>query len=85
MKSPEYVGGVTSVYRRLLDENRNATGEEIKYLTSLFSRSGFTDGYFTSKINKTMFGIRREEDTCILCAVYVILRTWNLPGNPGGH
>ena len=62
MKSPEYVGGVTSVYRRLLDENRNATGEEIKYLTSLFSRSGFTDGYFTSKINKTMFGIRRKED-----------------------
>ena len=62
MKSPDYVGGVTSVYRRLLDENRNATADEIKYLTSLFSRSGFTDGYFTSKINKSMFGIRREED-----------------------
>ena len=62
MKSPDYVGGVTSVYRRLLDENRNATGEEIKYLTALFSRSGFTDGYFTSRINKTMFGIRTEED-----------------------
>lgn len=62
MKSPDYVGGVTSVYRRLLDENRNATGDEIKYLTALFSRSGFTDGYFTSKIDRTMFGIRREED-----------------------
>lgn len=62
MKSPDYVGGVTSVYRRLLDENRNATGNEIKYLTALFSRSGFTDGYFTSKIDRTMFGIRREED-----------------------
>ncbi len=62
MKSPEYVGAVTSVYRRLIDENRNATGEEIKYLANVFSRSGFTDGYFVSKINKSMFGIRREDD-----------------------
>ncbi len=62
MKSPEYVGGVTSVYRRLIDEGRNASEEEIKHLAALFSRSGFTDGYFVSKINKSMFGIRREED-----------------------
>jgi len=62
MKSPEYVGAVTSVYRRLIDENRNATGEEIKYLANIFSRSGFTDGYFVSKIDKNMFGIRREDD-----------------------
>lgn len=62
MKSPEYVGAVTSVYRRLIDENRNATGEELKYLASIFSRSGFTDGYFVSKINKNMFGIRSEDD-----------------------
>ncbi|MBQ4317036.1 MAG: U32 family peptidase [Clostridia bacterium] len=62
MKSPEYVGAVTSVYRKLIDENRNATGEEIKYLANIFSRSGFTDGYFVSKIDKSMFGIRREDD-----------------------
>lgn len=62
MKNPEYVGAVTSVYRRLIDEDRNATGEELKFLASVFSRSGFTDGYYLSKINKTMFGIRREED-----------------------
>ena len=62
MKSPEYVGVVTSVYRRLIDENRCATEEERKLLSNVFSRSGFTDGYFTSRINRDMFGIRREED-----------------------
>lgn len=61
MKSPEYVGGVTAVYRRLLDERRNATNEEIAHLASLFSRDGFTDGYFTGKYEQ-MNGIRREED-----------------------
>ncbi len=62
MKSPEYVGIVTSIYRRLIDENRNANQNEIKLLSDAFSRSGFTDGYFVSKINKDMFGVRREED-----------------------
>ncbi|MBO5767913.1 MAG: U32 family peptidase [Clostridia bacterium] len=62
MKAPDYVGAVVSVYRRLLDERRNATGEEIKYLASVFSRSGFTDGYFTSRIRGDMFGIRSESD-----------------------
>ena len=62
MKSPDYVGAVTSVYRRLIDEKRNATDREMKYLADIFSRSGFTDGYFNSKINVDMFGIRREAD-----------------------
>lgn len=62
MKSPEYVGAVTSVYRRLVDENRNATKKEIELLESIFSRSGFTDGYFVSKITKDMFGIRTDAD-----------------------
>lgn len=62
MKSPEYVGIVTSVYRRLIDENRNADSNEMKLLSDAFSRSGFTDGYFVSKINRDMFGIRREAD-----------------------
>lgn len=62
MKSPDYVGAVTSVYRRLIDEKRNATDKEMRYLADIFSRSGFTDGYFKSRINVDMFGIRREED-----------------------
>ncbi len=62
MKSPEYVGAVTAIYRKILDEKRDATEAEIKTLESVFSRSGFTDGYFVGKINPSMFGIRREED-----------------------
>ncbi len=59
-KSAAYVYGVTSVYRRLLDEGRSATGEEIRYLDSLFSRDGFTDGYFSGNFGK-MLGVRSED------------------------
>lgn len=62
MKSPEYVLAVTSVWRRLLDEKRAATPEEMSYLASIFSRGGFTDGYFTKNIGSAMLGVRSEED-----------------------
>lgn len=65
MKPPEYVSGVTSIWKTLVTENRNATPEEYRYLEKLFSRSGFTDGYFTEnylKNNKTMYGVRTDED-----------------------
>ena len=50
MKSPEYVGYVTKVYRRLIDEyykngNPQITKDEIINLKKLFNRS-FTSGYF---------------------------------------
>ena len=44
MKSPDYVYKVTSIYRRLLDENRNASKTEETELKRIFSRGGFTDG-----------------------------------------
>ncbi len=62
MKSPSYVYGVTKIYRRLLDEGRNATRDEINELQRLFSRSGFTDGYLTGNIDRNMLGIRTEND-----------------------
>jgi collagenase-like PrtC family protease len=62
MKSPEYVYSVVSAYRRLLDEERNATPGEIRHLADVFSRDGFTDGYFLSKITPQMNGVRREAD-----------------------
>lgn len=62
MKSADYVYGVVKTYRRLLDERRNATADEIKTLERLFSRSGFTDGYFIGKKDSSMLGIRTEED-----------------------
>jgi putative protease len=62
MKTPGYVHGVTSVYRRLLDEERAATPEELRYLARLFSRGGFTDRYYFGRPEAPMTGIRSEED-----------------------
>ncbi|MBQ8747017.1 MAG: U32 family peptidase [Clostridia bacterium] len=61
-KSADYVWGVTKMYRKLLDERRDATKEEIEHLAGLFSRDGFTDGYAKQSF-RGMLGIRREEDT----------------------
>ena len=60
MKNADYVYGVTRIYRRLLDERRNATAAEARTLAALFSRSGFTDGYFTGNL-RDMTGVRSEE------------------------
>ena len=62
MKSPAYVYEVTRTYRRLLDEGRNATEDELNTLSEIFSRSGFTDGYYVGEINGEMNGVRRESD-----------------------
>ncbi len=62
MKSPEYVYETARVWRQLLDEKRAATPEEIRRMADAFSRSGFTDGYFTERIDSSMLGVRRERD-----------------------
>ena len=61
MKSPEYVYNVTRIWRRLLDGRRAATPEDIWELEAVFSRGGFTDGYFTRRIDRKMLGVRSEE------------------------
>jgi len=60
MKRPEYVGAVTGIYRRLLDEKRPPSPAESAQLEQAFSRSGFTDGYWTGKRGPQMFGMRPE-------------------------
>ena len=60
MKSPEYVRDVTRIWRRLLDERRAATRDDMRELEAVFSRQGFTDGYFTSNISSKMLGVRTE-------------------------
>ncbi len=62
MKPPEYVAGVISIWRRLLDESRGATPDEMRRLAEIFSRQGFTDGYYVNKIGKNMLGVRTEGD-----------------------
>ena len=60
LKNPSYVYGVTSIYRRLLDERRNASSAEKRALEELFTR-GFSDGYLTTRYN-TMSGIKSTEE-----------------------
>ena len=62
MKSPEYVFGVTKAFRTLLDNGANATEKELSSLAKIFSRGGFTDGYFEKKINSSMLGVRSDLD-----------------------
>ena len=62
MKAADYVGRVTAVYRKLLDEGRGATKAELDYLAAVFSRGGFTDGYFKGNISRDMLGVRSDAD-----------------------
>ncbi len=62
MKSPEYVYTVARTWRTLLDEERSATDKEMGLLAGVFSRSGFTDGYFMKKTDSSMLGTRTEQD-----------------------
>ena len=62
MKSPSYVYRVTRIYRTLLDEARGADKNEESELRRIFSRGGFTDGYYKKRLGKEMLGIRSGED-----------------------
>ena len=67
MKRPEYVAAVTGAYRRAAD-NGNVTRDMMQTLHTAFNRQGFTDGYYTGRIGRDMFGIREEtrEDSAFL-------------------
>ncbi len=61
MKRPEYVAAATAACRSAADSGViDAQLEE--HLKNVFSRSGFTAGYFENKPSKAMFGVRTSED-----------------------
>ena len=62
MKRPEYVYYTAKIYRRCLDERRGATKGETEQLARIFSRQGFTDGYFKKNHGAHMYGIRTEKN-----------------------
>ncbi len=60
MKRPEYVSAaVRSVKSSLEGKLSDDLSEKLR---AVFSRSGFTEGYFESKLGRDMFGIRQKED-----------------------
>ncbi len=67
MKNPEYVAGVTSIYRKYIDqyfedpENYEVDSADVKALQQLFNRGGFTDGYYTSFAGRNMMSIERPK------------------------
>ena len=62
MKRPEYTAIVTGIYSKVLHERRAPTKEEMKTLEDVFSRDGFTQGYFNGD-RRDMFGTRAEGDS----------------------
>jgi collagenase-like PrtC family protease len=61
MKRAEYVALVTKAYKNAI-KGIPFSQKEKEMLSNIFSRSGFTNGYFTNKTGKNMFGIRSDED-----------------------
>lgn len=60
MKRPEYVAAAVTSAREALSGSFHSETEE--KLRAVFSRSGFTKGYFEGKLGSEMFGTRRRED-----------------------
>lgn len=60
MKRPEYVAAAVESCKSALEGNYDFDRRE--RLRSVFSRSGFTDGYFTGHRGKEMFGKREKDD-----------------------
>lgn len=58
MKRPEYVAAAVTACKEAL----SGGSPDIDSLRAVFSRQGFTDGYFTGKRTPDMFGFRSHED-----------------------
>ena len=61
MKRPEYVAAAVRACREQRD-NGFVSDDTAEALKSVFSRTGFTDGYYTGKTGYEMFGYRRKND-----------------------
>lgn len=60
MKRPEYVSACVTACTRAINDEYSL--EIKKDLSDLFSRSGFTNGYFKSVLGRDMFGYREKEN-----------------------
>lgn len=60
MKRPEYVAAAVTACKNSLNHINDPKINES--LQAVFSRSGFTKGYFEGNLGKEMFGTRRKED-----------------------
>ena len=61
MKRPEYVAAAVAAAREGLDTG-TVSDKTAETLRNVFSRTGFTDGYYKGKIDSSLFGYRRKDD-----------------------
>ncbi len=61
MKRPEYVAAAVNACVQARSSGA-VTPENAKRLADVFSRTGFTDGYYTGRRGRNMFGFRRKDD-----------------------
>ncbi len=61
MKRPEYVAAAARAYR-LASEGKDVPPALSRALAAVFSREGFTSGYFDGRRGRAMFGARSKED-----------------------
>lgn len=72
MKTPEYVAGVTAIYRKYMDRyaqdpNGYAVEEQDKkVLLQLFNRGGFTEGYYYTHSGREMMSPQRPKSWGLL-------------------
>lgn len=65
MKRPEYVAAAVTALRQALD----GQAPNLEQLRAVFSRSGFTSGYFDGKRDIFMFGARQKDDVTAASSV----------------
>lgn len=58
MKRPEYVAAAVSQFKEAVC----GAQADMDLMAAVFSRSGFTKGYFDAKLGQEMFGTRQKED-----------------------
>lgn len=72
MKRPEYVAAATyccktALEKGIVDRNLNET------LKNVFSRQGFTDGYYKNTLGRDMFGTRTKDDVVSASDTFPVL------------
>ncbi len=82
-KRPEYVATVVRIYRKALD-GEPLTRDDARDLQNIFSRQGFTEGYYTGETGPDMFGTRQEtrEDRALLSAARATYESGERPRVP---
>lgn len=68
MKRPEYVAAAAAVYSAAA-RGETVEPQTLDALGRVFSRSGFTDGYYSHRLGGEMFGVRRKEDVTAAAGV----------------